>query len=167
MIIFKSKFKGILFPLLLTSTIFNRQRAATSLQQWKMLLQIQSDQTVSQEPILETDNWSGRSFILVIIIKENKMVPFAVLFIPQHYLQKAEPAETPSLGNQRLVGRHLCSTSQSRNVGQDGQAEPGPTFLSANTESQKVTTNHKITSAHWRDEWFGVFNSLVPPKCLI
>lgn len=35
------------------------------------------------------------------------MVPFAVLFTLHHYLQKAEPAETPSLGNQWLVGRLL------------------------------------------------------------
>lgn len=71
---------------------------------------------VSQEPTLESDNWSGRLFSIVIIIKENKMVPFAVLFTLPHYLQKAEPAETP-FGNQWLVGRHRCSPSQSTEAG--------------------------------------------------
>lgn len=45
------------------------------------------------------------------------MVPSAVLFTLHHNLQKAEPAQTPSLGNQWLVGRYWSSTSQSTEVG--------------------------------------------------
>ena len=91
--------------------MFNQQRAATSLQQWKMLLHIQSDQAIPREPIWETD-------------KQNKMVPFGVLFNPRHSLQKEKSAEAPSLGNQWLLCRHLCSTSDSTKGDLDGQAEP-------------------------------------------
>lgn len=42
---------------------------------------------------------------------------------------------------------------------EDGQAEPEPTLLSADTDSHKVTPNHKVTSAHRSDECFGVLNS--------
>lgn len=140
---------------------------------------------VSQKPVF----WNGhlasrvlRSLSFLSLLKkkkkrkQNQVVPFkkakhrkghpVVLFKLQRYLPKAEMLKCLFWA---LSG--CCAVPTRPHKAQrwtwNGQAEPGPTLPSAHMAGYKVTTNHKVTSAHWRDEWFGASDFLVPPNCLI
>lgn len=75
------------------------------------------------------------------------MVPSAVLFTLHHNLQKAEPAQTPSLGNP-VAGGQILLLNLPEHTGGFRIQQAELIFLSADTEGQKVLTNHQITSAH-------------------
>lgn len=159
MITVKSKLEGILYP--------HSRRFSTNSFYLTSAMEntaINPIWPVSQEPILKLTTGLYRvyhSLYFLLLIKQNKIVPFkkttlkteegslALLFILRHDFQKAEPAEKPSLGNQRLVCRHLSSTSQSTKVGLGRTGRNRNHFPQCRRRRLKRNNKSQVTSAQW------------------
>lgn len=152
---------------------------STSLQQWKTVLSLQSDQFL-KNPFR---NWWRVSRVLhfyFLLTTLNKMVPLRKASLKAnrraaaslscsswHYLQQAILPKCLLSAAGGWCADTCAPAHRAQTEASDRQAETEFTFLGADTEGEKVTANHKVTSAQWRDEGFGVLNSLVFPKCLI
>lgn len=178
MIICKNKRKGILSPYSQLRTAFGRQQPP-HFSSGKH--SHQPHLTSFSRAHLETDNWSAEFYILFIFFLSNQTKWFPLRrqlsnprggqpCSPAHpatLSSRGHPAEMPALGHRWLVCGHLSPTSQSANLGLGRTGRDRIHFPRCGHRRWKVTIYHKVTSAQWRDEWFGVLNSLVFPKCLI
>lgn len=122
----------------------------------------QSHPTSFSRTHFEADNWSVEFYVLFIfffLTNKPKRYPLRwqlskptggqpdFLFILRRYLQNGRGCSDASSWQPAAAVHTPEPTSSSANPGLGRKAEAEFTFLRADTEGSKVTTNHKATSA--------------------